>query len=98
MARVERLAHLWLLWGLGMLELYYIGIMEKKMETTTLYWGYMGSIGIMEKKMETTVVYWGTIGVMETKMETTVVYWGTIGGMEKKNGNYYSIQRVLPFG
>ena len=34
----------------------YIGIMEKKMETTLEYWGY---IGIMEKKMETTLVYWG---------------------------------------
>ena len=26
------------------------------METTIVYWGY---IGIMEKKMETTIVYWG---------------------------------------
>ena len=33
--------------------------MEKKMETTVVYWG---NIGIMEKKMETTVVYWGNIG------------------------------------
>ena len=32
----------------------YIGIMEKKMETTIVYWGY---IGIMEKKMETTILY-----------------------------------------
>ena len=32
-----------------------IGIMEKKMETTRVYWGYIGDyIGIMEKKMETT--------------------------------------------
>ena len=31
----------------------YIGIMEKKMETTMAYWGYDG---IMEKKMETTIV------------------------------------------
>ena len=31
----------------------YIGIMEKKMETTTLYCGY---IGIMEKKIETALV------------------------------------------
>ena len=29
--------------------------MEKKMETTILYWGY---IGIMEKNMETDIVYW----------------------------------------
>ena len=34
-------------WGLGG----YIGIMEKKMETTVTCWGY---IGIMEKKMEPT--------------------------------------------
>ena len=34
----------------------YIGIMEKKMETTIVYWGYRGGyIGIMEKKMETTI-------------------------------------------
>ena len=57
------------------------GIMEKKMETTIVYWGY---IGIMEKKMETTIVYWGYIGIMEKKMETTIVYWGYIGIMEKK--------------
>ena len=31
-------------------------IMEEKMETTIVYWGY---IGIMEKKMEASVVYWG---------------------------------------
>ena len=31
----------------------YIGIMEKKMETTIIYWGY---IGIMEKNMETTII------------------------------------------
>ena len=30
--------------------------MEKKMEATIVYWGY---IGIMEKKMETTIVYSG---------------------------------------
>ena len=34
--------------------------MEKKMETTVVYYGYNG---IMEKKMETTVVYWGYIGI-----------------------------------
>ena len=32
------------------------------METTILYWGY---IGIMEKKMETTIIYWGYTGIME---------------------------------
>ena len=30
----------------------YIGIMENKMETTIVYWGY---IRIMEQKMETTI-------------------------------------------
>ena len=30
----------------------YIGIMEKKIETTTVYWGYKGT---MEKKMELTI-------------------------------------------
>ena len=59
-----------------------VGInMDKKMETTIVYWGY---IGIMEKKMETTIVYWGYIGIMEENMETTIVYWGHIGVMEKK--------------
>ena len=53
------------LWGLyrG-----YIGIMEKKVETTIVYWG---DIGILEKKMETTIVYRGYIGIMELNMETT---------------------------
>ena len=31
----------------------YIGIMEKKMETTVVYWG---NIGIMENKMEATIL------------------------------------------
>ena len=34
-----------------------IGIMEKKMETTTAYWAY---IEVMEKKMETT----GILGII----------------------------------
>ena len=33
--------------------------MEKKMETTIVYWGYLGR---MEKKMETTIVYEGDRG------------------------------------
>ena len=32
----------------------YIGIMERKMETTIVYWA---CIGIMEKNMETTISY-----------------------------------------
>ena len=37
----------------------------KKIETTIVYWGF---IGIMEKKMETTIVYWGFIGILENQM------------------------------
>ena len=44
------------------------------METTIVYWGY---IGIMEKKMETAIVYWGYSLIMENKMETTIM--GCIG-------------------
>ena len=33
--------------------------MEKKMETTIVYWGF---IRIMEKKMETTIVSWVLLG------------------------------------
>ena len=45
--------------------------MEKKMETTRMYWGYKG---ITEKTMATTIIYWGYIGIMEKKMETTRIY------------------------
>ena len=51
------------------------------METTIVYWGY---IGIMEKKMETTIVYWGFIRVI------LGLYWYN----GKENGNYY---RILGF-
>ena len=34
--------------------------MEKRMETTTIYWGLF-KFRMMEKKMETTTVYWGVI-------------------------------------
>ena len=54
---------------------------EIYMETTAVYWGY---IGIMDNKMETTIVYWGYIGIMENKLETTIVYWGYIGIMAQK--------------
>ena len=46
-----------------------LGLMEKKMEATMVYWGYMG---IMEKKMEATIVYWGYTGIMEKKIEATM--------------------------
>ena len=41
------------------------------METTIVYWGY---IGIVENKMETTIVCWRYIGIVENKTETTIVY------------------------
>ena len=44
------------------------------METTVVYWGY---IGIMEKKMETTIVCRGCIGTTEKNMKTTRI--GYIG-------------------
>ena len=47
-------------------------MMANRMETTIVYWGY---IGMMEKKMETTIVYWGYIGIMEKKMETILLCW-----------------------
>ena len=37
-----------------------------KMETTIVYWGY---IGIMEKTLKTTMVSLGYIGIREDKME-----------------------------
>ena len=48
----------------------YIGIMEKKMETTIVHWG---NTGITEKKLETTIVHWGYLAVMQKKMETTTI-------------------------
>ena len=59
--------------------------MEKNMETTIVYWGY---IGIMEKKMETTIVYWGYIGIMEKKMETTIVYSSKFLCKKVTNGSF----------
>ena len=50
---------------------YNIGLMEKKMETTTMGFRVYGT---MEKKIETTMVYWVYIGMMEKKMETII--WG----------------------
>ena len=42
-----------------------IGIME----TTLIYWGY---IGIVENKLESIVASWDYIGIMENKMETII--------------------------
>ena len=45
------------------------------METTQIYWGY---IGIMENKTETIIVYWDYFRRMQNKIETTTcrVYTG----------------------
>ena len=48
----------------------YIGMMEKKMETTIVY---RGCIGRVENKMETTIVHRDYIGRMENKLETTIL-------------------------
>ena len=59
------------------------GILENQMETTIVYWGY---IGIMEKKMETTIAFiWGS------KASIVSIWEVDIGIMEKENGNYYSL-------
>ena len=42
-----------------------IGTMEKKLEATLGYWGY---IGIMEMTMETTILYWGYIGKLDGRI------------------------------
>ena len=58
-------------WGLGT----YIGIMGNKMETTLVYWGYIGIIMKIKWKL---LWYIGVIlGLMENKMETTI-YIGVI--------------------
>ena len=59
------------------------------METTLVYWGYIGVIfGLYwdngkENGNYSSILglYWGYIGIMEKKMETTLVYWGYIGIM-----------------
>ena len=69
-----------------------MGIMEKKMETTTILGlcrGYVGVIsglflgGIMEKKMETTGII-GVIGIIG------YILW-LYRDNGKENGNYYNI-------
>ena len=57
------------------------------METTIVYWGF---IGIMDSKMEATIVYrvisglyWDN-GKSNGHSDTTIVYWGFIGIMENK--------------
>ena len=53
------------------------------METTIIYWGY---IGIIEQKMETTIICWGYIGIMENRTETTIL--GLYRDNGKENGNH----------
>ena len=36
-------------------------ILENRMETTVVYWDY---IGAKENEMETTIVYWGYVGII----------------------------------
>ena len=56
----------WVAYYIGVI----LGVMEKKIEATEVYWGYTG---ISEKKIEATVVvYWGYIGKMEKKMEAII--------------------------
>ena len=42
------------------------------METTRVYWGYIGIIYLGYR-------YWGYIGIVEKKMETTILYRGYTG-------------------
>ena len=60
-----------------------MGIMEKKMEATVVYWGLYGG-----KLPYNIGVY---MGIMEKKMEAIIVYWGSYGDNGKENGSYYSI-------
>ena len=46
------------------------------METTIVYWVY---IGVMEKKMESTIVCCGYIGRVEKKTETTILQVSAVG-------------------
>ena len=50
----------------------YIGITEKRLETT-IVWYIGGYIWIMEERMETTIiVYWGSTEIMEKRMGATI--------------------------
>ena len=59
------------------------------METTIVYWGYIGNNG--KENGNYYSMLGGILGIMEKKMETTIVCWGYIGNNGKENGNYYSI-------
>ena len=64
-----------LLWYIGVI----LGIMENKMETTMVYWGYIGNNG----KWKLLWYIGDILGIMENKMETTMVYWGNMGNNGK---------------
>ena len=52
------------------------------METTIVYWGYIGFCRGNEKENGNYYIlglYRGFIGIMEKKMEATIIYWGYIG-------------------
>ena len=55
----------WVVYYIGVI----LGVMEKNIEATEVYWGYTG---ISEKKIEATVVYWGYIGKVEKTMEVII--------------------------
>ena len=67
---------------IGYIRWGFIGIMEKKMETTILGYilgfyrdnGYVGLSGVLQDYIELYRVLYGHMGIMEKKMETTVVY------------------------
>ena len=58
----------------------YIGIMEKNMETTIVYWGSSN-----KSENSSIIVSWGHIGIIEKNMETTIVYWGSNNKSENSN-------------
>ena len=51
----------------------YIGIMEKKVKTTTVYWGYIMLHRDNGKEHGNYYVNWGYIGITEKNMETAIV-------------------------
>ena len=52
------------------------------METTIVYWGY---IGIMEKEMETTIVYWGSTHCDTCDVLTAEAIAVSWGGFQRQN-------------
>ena len=61
------------------------------METTIVYWNY---IGITEKKMETTIVTWNHMGTMEKESGNYCSILGLYRDNGQENGNEYSMSRL----